>query len=623
MMKSSTTLILILIAAVLGIAAIFAVPSNPEPQVFDDVGELFFPDLDDPYASREIEVFETDPTTGAMTPFNVKFEQGLWRIPSHHGHPADAVERLANVTASLIGLKKDKIVSDRLEDQAATLTEDPLNDASSIDGRGKRIRLKDGAGQILADLIVGKKVEGENKRDWAYIRLPDSKRIYEVNLRQSEQSRGGECLADISTTFGDWIDTDLLRLESSSAITEIDIFNYSVNEETRTVGAMDIISLSKNDETKWEMKEIAEESELKDSAVRDLTSALDQLEIAGVRPKPPPDSPNPLSMASKGFFIDGEQNIYGNEGHLEVACEDGVVYFVYFGEVIYGSEDTVTAGTAEAGSDSPDDRSDASPMSVENRYIYVDVDVDPALMTPPPEAVEPPADDDGADTEDDGADTEDDGADTEDAGADTEDAGADTEESGGEKEKSPAEKAREEWQDKLDKAKARVAELRVRFDKWYYVISGESFSKLHVSRPDLTEAKLPDTSKLGEQPPEGRTPLKRPSGLSWIEIEYGRGGDAAAEGDAVKVLYTGWLKDGTEFDKNDDRDDPFVFTLGEGSVIKGWEEGITGMRPGGKRKLIIPPELGYGAAGAGGDIPPDATLVFDVELLEVEKKDTH
>lgn len=601
MMKTSTTLILILIAALLGIAALFAVPGSSEPQVFDDVGELFFPDLDDPYASREIEVFETDPDTGAMTPFNVKFEQGLWRIPSHHGHPADATERLANVTASLIGLKKDKIVSDRLEDQAATLTEDPLNDASSIDGRGKRIRLKDGAGQILADLIVGKKVEGENKRDWAYIRKPDSKRIYEVNLRQSEQGRGGESLADISTTFSDWIDTDLLRIDSSSTISGIDIYSYSVNEETRTVGAMDIVSLSKNDESKWEMKEIAEESELKESAVRDLTSALDRLEIAGVRPKPPPESPNPLSMASKGFFIDSEQNIYGNEGHMEMTCDDGVVYSLYFGEVVYGSGDAVTAGLAEAGSDASDETTGESSVATENRYIYVDVDVDPELLTPPPEAIGPPSESDGADAEN---------------------AGENTENADGEKEKSPAEKAREEWQEKLDKTRARVDELRLRFDKWYYVISGDSFTKLHKGRPDLTETKLPDTSKLGEQPPEGRTPLKRPSGLSWIEIEYGRGGDAAADGDAVKVLYTGWLKDGKEFDKNENRDDPFVFTLGEGSVIKGWEEGITGMRPGGKRKLIVPPELGYGATGAGSDIPPDATLIFDVELLEVEKKDT-
>ena len=89
----------------------------------------------------------------------------------------------------------------------------------------------------------------------------------------------------------------------------------------------------------------------------------------------------------------------------------------------------------------------------------------------------------------------------------------------------------------------------------------------------------------------------------------------------MKVLYTGWLKDGTEFDKNDDRENPFAFTLGEGQVIKGWDEGVQGMTPGGKRKLIIPAELGYGEAGSGEKIPPNSPLIFDVELIEVVAKE--
>ena len=107
-----------------------------------------------------------------------------------------------------------------------------------------------------------------------------------------------------------------------------------------------------------------------------------------------------------------------------------------------------------------------------------------------------------------------------------------------------------------------------------------------------------------------------PSGLTIEEVTVGSGA-AAASGQKVKVHYTGWLTNGTKFDSSKDRNDPFVFPLGAGQVIKGWDEGVQGMKVGGKRKLTIPPALGYGARGAGGVIPPNATLVFEVELLAV------
>ncbi len=107
------------------------------------------------------------------------------------------------------------------------------------------------------------------------------------------------------------------------------------------------------------------------------------------------------------------------------------------------------------------------------------------------------------------------------------------------------------------------------------------------------------------------------SGLIIEELVAGNGAEAAA-GQYVSVHYTGWLTDGTKFDSSKDRGDPFEFPLGAGHVIKGWDEGVQGMKIGGSRKLTIPASLGYGARGAGGVIPPNATLVFEVELLGVE-----
>ena len=106
------------------------------------------------------------------------------------------------------------------------------------------------------------------------------------------------------------------------------------------------------------------------------------------------------------------------------------------------------------------------------------------------------------------------------------------------------------------------------------------------------------------------------SGLLIEEIRVGSG-DTAVSGQFVSVHYTGWLTDGTKFDSSKDRDEPFEFPLGQRTVIAGWDEGVQGMRVGGVRKLTIPPHLGYGARGAGGVIPPNATLVFEVELLDV------
>ena len=128
--------------------------------------------------------------------------------------------------------------------------------------------------------------------------------------------------------------------------------------------------------------------------------------------------------------------------------------------------------------------------------------------------------------------------------------------------------------------------------------------------------------KLFGQAPQTGAPteggaITTASGLQYEDLVVGEG-TAAVAGDTVSVHYTGWLEDGTQFDSSVDRGVPYEFILGVGSVIPGWDEGVAGMQVGGTRKLIIPPDLAYGAGGSGGVIPPNATLVFEVQLLEIK-----
>jgi len=110
--------------------------------------------------------------------------------------------------------------------------------------------------------------------------------------------------------------------------------------------------------------------------------------------------------------------------------------------------------------------------------------------------------------------------------------------------------------------------------------------------------------------------IQTATGLEYVEIQEGSGPRPKA-GESVSVHYTGWLKSGEKFDSSHDRGQPIVFPIGKGRVIKGWDEGVATMKVGGKRKLIIPAHLGYGDRGAGGVIPPGATLIFEVELVAV------
>ncbi|WP_026734395.1 FKBP-type peptidyl-prolyl cis-trans isomerase [Fischerella sp. PCC 9605] len=148
---------------------------------------------------------------------------------------------------------------------------------------------------------------------------------------------------------------------------------------------------------------------------------------------------------------------------------------------------------------------------------------------------------------------------------------------------------------------------------------GKQESAIAAQVTEMTPAPttvIENNTLMASNPSSDENVVTTPSGLKYIELEEGTGATPKT-GQTVKVHYTGTLEDGTKFDSSRDRNQPFKFKIGTGQVIKGWDEGLSTMKVGGRRQLIIPAELGYGARGAGGVIPPNATLVFDVELLDV------
>jgi len=147
--------------------------------------------------------------------------------------------------------------------------------------------------------------------------------------------------------------------------------------------------------------------------------------------------------------------------------------------------------------------------------------------------------------------------------------------------------------------------------------NGDSNHEEHAV-PTETQKSQPakSPSKARTSVDESAKTITTPSGLKYQDLQEGTGAQPKI-GDTVVVHYTGWLTDGTKFDSSLDRGEPFEFKLGAGEVIKGWDMGVATMKVGGKRKLIVPPELGYGAQGRG-PIPPDAILIFEVELLEIK-----
>lgn len=347
MTETTRTLYFVLAAVVASAAAVVLDPSKTSPDIFDDVGEVFFEGFTDPQAPTSIEVIDYDEATATATPLKVEFQDNKWVIPSHHSYPADAEERLATTSAALIELRKDRVVSDLAQDHANYAVVDPLDDgATSLAGRGKRVRILDGDSNVLADFIVGSEVEG--RRGYRYMRVPGQKRTYEVKTE-----------ADVSAQFQDWIETDLLKV-SPFDLRRIEINRYTINERLGRIENRQRTILTQED-SKWRFAG----REANSDTMSGLTTTLDKLRIVDVQPKPrglsedlkaregiQPTRENFRSLQGKGFFPNPYTGqILSNEGEILVDSKNGLRYVLRFGEIASGG-----AGAAGDGDESEGER---------------------------------------------------------------------------------------------------------------------------------------------------------------------------------------------------------------------------------------------------------------------------
>lgn len=353
-------------ALALLLAASWIEPEAIRPEVFSDQGEPLFPTYRDVLEVKAIEVVDYDEEQAVARPLKVEFRRGQWVLSSHYDYPAEAGDRLAKTAAALLDLKKDLVVSDRLEDHAAYGVIDPLDmTVAGLAGRGKRVTLRDGQGRILADVVLGK--PDPERQGYRYLRLPGQKRTYSVRTE-----------ADPSAEFADWIESNLLRLNAGD-IRRVVLNRYLVDEGLGRLTNQERITLSREG-GEWKTEG---PRRLSRASIEGLIGALARLRVVGARPKPKPlaeqlKSGQPLQMTletvmslrQRGFFITPDGRLLAKEGELFVETTQGLVYTLRFGEVAA----SVAGPTASS--------ADAPRAAEQDRFLFVTVRAEPPRAAP-------------------------------------------------------------------------------------------------------------------------------------------------------------------------------------------------------------------------------------------------
>lgn len=425
---------------------------------FADTGEPLFPGFTDPTLATSLEVVTWDDKAAKVVRFAVEQKQGRWVIPSHNDYPADGTERMGKAAASFIDVKKDIYYGDNAAEHGQFGVLDPAGADGKGDEKGKHITIKDASGATQVDIIVGKEIP--DKQGFHYVRVPSEKRVY-----------GAQLELDISTNFTDWIEKDLLKVKREEIVTML-YDPYSVDEKNGKVEGSkpiraDLEKVDGKDEWVPLAGVEAPAGKILDSAkVRQVVTAIANIKIVGVRPRPKPLTLQALQ--SKGFFVTpDQQRLFGNEGEARVVTKDGIVFSLYFGEITYESGLALTAGAEEEGSETkPEGEAEGEDTKQANRYMFVEVAYDPTM-----------------DKSSDGVTAE----------------------------EEPSDPEAKDDKDAL-KGEARARMLQQRFGEWFYVISDMSFKQIHKERDDMF--KNPPAPKPGEgTPPAGEKPAgEKPAG---------------------------------------------------------------------------------------------------------------
>ena len=364
---------------------------------FENVGQPFFADFENSSDASSLEVLAVDANTAEVKSFRVEEKNGVWTIPSHYGYPAEAADRLARCSSSLIGLTRESLVGRTRSDHERFGVLDPLDeDLLDPEAAGKRVTLKDSSGNVLADLIIGNQAEERDatdrevafqsqQRSEYFVRHPDETQTYKIGLD-----------LDLSTKFSDWIRPDLLDLETSD-MTRMLVDNYELQEQADPFGRLtqlfkkqgDQLLFNRNDGFgKWNLDGLDEsKEELDDSKLNTAASTLANLKIVGVRKKTgyqdqqlltpdlqlnriPELEANPAQFRQIMAQLQAELSDYGfnlapagqgsqdlmlvsNFGELKAGTSKGVVYTLQFGNPIDGDEYEIEIG-GSANSDQDD-----------------------------------------------------------------------------------------------------------------------------------------------------------------------------------------------------------------------------------------------------------------------------